>query len=92
MQHLLTGFEYSKEEYQDILKTAKDMKANKKAYRHILDGASAALLFEKPSLRTRTTFELAMFNLGGHGVYLDEQGGQMGTRETVADYARNLTK
>ena len=49
-------------------------------------------MFEKPSLRTRTTFELAMFNLGGHGVYLDLGKGDLGVRETVPDYARNLSR
>ena len=70
MQHLLTGFELDQDGYLKLIGLAQSMKADPKAYRDCLQGMSAALLFEKPSLRTRTTFELAMYNLGGHGVYL----------------------
>lgn len=92
MQHLLTGFELDQDGYHKLISLAQDMKANPKAWRRELDGMSAALMFEKPSLRTRTTFELAMFNLGGHGVYLDLGKGDLGVRETVPDYSRNLSR
>lgn len=92
MEHLLTGFELDQNGYLDLIGLAQAMKADPKAYRRTLDGMSAALMFEKPSLRTRTTFELAMFNLGGHGVYLDLKKGELGVRETVPDYARNLSR
>lgn len=92
MQHLLTGFELDQAGYHSLIELAQSMKADPKAYRNKLEGKSAALLFEKPSLRTRTTFELAMFNLGGHGVYLGLAKGEMGGRETVPDYARNLSR
>ncbi len=49
-------------------------------------------MFEKPSPRTRTTFELAFYRLGGHGVYLDLKNGELGHRETIADYSRNLCR
>ena len=90
MRHLLTGFEFSQDEYLDILDTAAAMKADPKKYSKVLEGRSGAIMFEKPSLRTRTTFELAFYRLGGHGVYLDLQNGELGKRETIADYARNL--
>lgn len=92
MEHLLTGFELNQDGYHKLIELAQAMKADPKSYRHTLDGMSAALMFEKPSLRTRTTFELAMFNLGGHGVYLDLGKGDLGVRETVPDYARNLSR
>ena len=92
MEHLLTGFELDQDGYLKLIGLAQAMKANPKAYRQTLAGLSAALMFEKPSLRTRTTFELAMFNLGGHGVYLDLGKGDLGVRETVPDYARNLSR
>jgi ornithine carbamoyltransferase len=57
-----------------------------------LHGKTVALVFEKPSLRTRTTFDLAMVQLGGHAVYLGPQDIQMGSRETPADVARNLER
>lgn len=92
MRHLLTGFEFTQDEYLDILDTAAAMKKDPKKYAHVLDGKSGAIMFEKPSLRTRTTFELAFFRLGGHGVYLDLQNGELGKRETIGDYSRNLCR
>ncbi len=55
-------------------------------------GTVAALIFEKPSLRTRVTFEVAMRNLGGSAVYLGPADIGMGKRETVEDVARNLSR
>lgn len=57
-----------------------------------LAGRSVALLFEKPSLRTRVTFELAVTELGGHAVYLSPQEVGIGKRESAADIARNLSR
>ena len=68
------------------------MKKNPLNFNEVLKGRSGAIMFEKPSLRTRTTFELAFYRLGGHGVYLDLQNGELGKRETIGDYARNLCR
>ncbi len=92
MRHLLTGFEFSQDEYLDILDTAAAMKQDPKKFDRVLAGRSGAIMFEKPSLRTRTTFELAFYRLGGHGVYLDLQNGDLGKRETISDYAKNLSR
>ncbi len=92
MRHLLTGFEFNQDEYLDILNTASEMKKNPLNFNEVLKGRSGAIMFEKPSLRTRTTFELAFYRLGGHGVYLDLQNGELGKRETIGDYARNLCR
>jgi ornithine carbamoyltransferase len=58
----------------------------------VLAGKTVALLFEKPSLRTRVTFEVGMRQLGGAAVYLAPQDVQLGVREAVADVARNLAR
>jgi ornithine carbamoyltransferase len=58
----------------------------------ILRGRTLALVFEKPSLRTRVTFEVAMTHLGGHAIYLAPQDIRLGARETVEDAARNLSR
>jgi len=58
----------------------------------ILAGQTLALIFEKPSLRTRTSFELAMLRLGGRALYLSHQEVQMGEREPVKDVARVLSR
>jgi len=58
----------------------------------VLAGRSLAMLFEKPSLRTRTTFAVGMTQLGGHAVDLGAEHTQMGVRESVPDIARNLER
>jgi ornithine carbamoyltransferase len=57
-----------------------------------LSGKSAALVFQKPSLRTRVSFEVAMHELGGHASYLSPAEVQLGQREAVADVARVLSR
>ena len=82
------------EELRHLLDRATELKARAKAGDRPtpLLGKVLALVFEKPSLRTRTTFETGMVQLGGHPVYLAPQDIQMGTRETTADVARNLER
>jgi ornithine carbamoyltransferase len=58
----------------------------------ILAGESLALLFEKPSLRTRVSFDIAMHQLGGHSVYIPQSEVGLGTRESVSDVARTLSR
>jgi len=58
----------------------------------VLAGKTLALLFEKPSLRTRVSFEMAMHQLGGHSIYLSPQEVGLGKREGVADVARVLSR
>ena len=57
-----------------------------------LKGKSVVTLFEKPSLRTRVTFDVGITRLGGHCIYMDQQNGAIGKRETVRDYAKNLSR
>jgi ornithine carbamoyltransferase len=61
-----------------------------RAHLDLLAGKTLAMLFEKPSLRTRVTFETGMTQLGGHAIYLQPSDAQLGQRESVADVARNL--
>ena len=58
----------------------------------VLDGRALAMIFEKPSTRTRVSFEVAMFQLGGHGLFLSPKDLQMGRGETVEDTARVLSR
>ena len=77
------------EELRSLLDLAADVKRSPELYRTALSGKSLALLFEKPSLRTRVTFELAIQQLGGFAVLSD---GPIGSREPLKDVARNLDR
>ena len=79
----------SAEELRALLDLAADVKRSPERYRTALAGKSLALLFEKPSLRTRVTFELAIQQLGGFAI-LNE--GAIGVREPLKDIARNLDR
>lgn len=79
----------SAEELRAILDLASDVKRSPESYRSALSGKSIALLFEKPSLRTRVTFELAIQQLGGFAILND---GPIGVREPLKDVARNLDR
>ncbi len=57
-----------------------------------LEGKAVSLIFEKPSTRTRVSFEVAVFELGGHGVYIDTKGSQLGRGEPLKDTARVLSR
>jgi ornithine carbamoyltransferase len=84
----------SREEMEGIFALARDLK--KKQQRGILHPLLAhkclAMIFEKPSLRTRVTFEAGMVQLGGHAVFLGPDEIQLGVRETPADCARSLSR
>lgn len=57
----------------------------------LLEGKTLAMIFEKPSLRTRVSFETGIFQLGGHGIYLQPSDISLGKRESIADVARTLS-
>ncbi len=81
----------SAEEIHLIIDTAQQLKINKFDETQTLfaKGQSLVMLFEKPSLRTRVTFEAGMTQLGGHAIYME---GQLGLREPVSDVAKNLDR
>ena len=83
--------DYSGEEilaFLDLADRLKRMQKNGECH-HFLAGKTLALIFEKPSLRTRLTFQIGMFQLGGQSVLIDDV---LGRRESVADVARNLER
>jgi ornithine carbamoyltransferase len=77
-----------------LFRVSAELKQRLKAGRHssALAGRTLALIFEKPSLRTRVTFEVGIIQLGGRGVYLSSSEIGMGSRESVPDIARNLSR
>ena len=88
---LLTVKDLDKETVEQLIAQAIDLKKNPKKYQQALAGKSIAMLFEKPSLRTRVSFDVGIQKLGGHAVYLDQQNGAFGKRESVKDFAQNLS-
>ncbi|MCL1039874.1 ornithine carbamoyltransferase [Shewanella submarina] len=91
MDHLLTLKDLTQKQFLDLLALAKEIKANPQDYSQALAGKSVVMLFEKPSLRTRVSFDIGISKLGGHCLYLDQQNGALGKRESVADFAGNIS-
>ena len=90
---LLSLLEYSAEEIGEILAIARDVKQRRYLQENrIFMNKSGVMIFEKPSLRTRITFETAIYELGGHPINLSGDTVGMGKRESVADVARNLER
>jgi ornithine carbamoyltransferase len=81
----------AREEILEVLDLASAMKKEPGAYRGALAHRTLAMIFEKPSLRTRVSFEAGMTQLGGHAIYLGPSDISMGKRESVADIARTLS-
>ena len=86
---LLRDLDLTDDEIAYLLDLAAQVKTAPQEYAHALDGKSIALLFEKPSLRTRVTFEIAIRELGGASVFCE---GPIGVREPLKDVARNLDR
>jgi ornithine carbamoyltransferase len=91
-RHFLKLLDYSSAELGDLLNLSATLKANKRAgvRARALEGKSVALIFEKPSTRTRCAFTVACIDEGAHPEYLGKGDIQLGKKETVADTARVL--
>jgi ornithine carbamoyltransferase len=89
---LLTGMEWGPAQVRELFHLAADIKAHPDRYRAALAGRFLALIFEKPSLRTRVTFEVGIASLGGTSVFLDHTAVRLGRRESIRDVAKNLER
>src|ERR1700730_3109780 len=89
---LLTGAEWSPSDTRDLLQRTADIKARPSRYTSVLRNKHIALIFEKPSLRTRVTFEVGVQSMGGFVVFLDHTQARLGERESIPDVARNLER
>jgi ornithine carbamoyltransferase len=89
---LISLLDWTAEEVAAVLTLAAEVKANPAHYAKALQGKTLFMYFEKPSLRTRVTFEAGMTQLGGHAIYYSAADGKIGVRETVDDVARNLDR
>lgn len=91
LEHFLTIKDLTQAQFLALIDLAKDVKANPAKYSQALAGKSIVTLYEKQSLRTRVTFDIGIAKLGGHSVYLDQNNGALGKRESVADFANNIS-
>ncbi len=87
---LLSVADLSRDDVRRILDRARELKGKGKAA--TLAGRTLALIFEKPSLRTRVSFDVAMEQLGGHTIYLSREEVGLGVREPISDMARVLSR
>ncbi len=93
-RHLITLDDVTADDVRRLFELAASLKAERLrgGASTPLAGKTLALVFEKPSLRTRVTFEAGMTQLGGHAIYLTPADIRLGQRETVQDAARNLER
>jgi len=90
----LTLSDFSSEEIREIIDISLELKKERYAgkLRNDMLGKTAVLIFDKPSLRTKITFETAIYELGGNALSMSSANGKLGERESVADIAKNLER
>ena len=93
-KHFLSIAKLTKDEIFEIFDLTRDLKEKTKKgeAHHLLKGKTLAMVFAKPSTRTRISFEVGMYQLGGHALYLSPGDIGIGTREAVKDVARVLSR
>ena len=91
-RHFLSLADQSREELRNLLDLARQIKLHPAGFRDACKGRSLAMIFQKPSLRTRVSFEVGIFQLGGQGLYLGPKDIQLHRGETIADTAKVLSR
>lgn len=89
---LVSGMEWTPSQVREVLRLSARMKAHPGRYRTALEGRFVALIFEKPSLRTRVTLDVGAASLGAKAVFVDNSLSKLGEREPVRDVAKNLER
>src|SRR5215471_9876993 len=84
--------DFTPPQVKQFLHVATQLKAYPNVYHTALQGKTLAMIFEKPSLRTRVSFDVGMQELGGHALYLSPAEISLGKRESVYDVAKNLER
>ena len=92
MKHFLCLADHSTEELRALLDLARHIKLHPSAFADACAGKTLAMIFQKPSLRTRVSFQTGVFQLGGHGMYLGPKDIQLHRGETISDTARVLSR
>ena len=91
-KHFLSLKDWSRDEIELLLEQAAAIKATPEAYANALAGKSLAMIFQKASTRTRVSFEVGMYELGGRALFLGSNDIQLNRGETIADTARVLSR
>ncbi len=84
--------DYTADEVMELFELARDIKAKPKKFNTALEGQTLAMIFEKSSTRTRVSFEVGMFQLGGHALFLSARDIQLGRGEPIYDTAKVLSR
>ena len=84
--------DFTPDQIHHLLDLAIDIKADRRKFANALEGQTLAMLFEKPSLRTRVTFDVGIQQLGGFSLYLSPAEVNLGKRESIHDVAKNLER
>lgn len=93
MTHLITLKDWSPEQIREVLTLAKDVKANPEKYERAMQRKTLLMIFEKPSLRTRLSFEAGMTQMGGHAIYYHTGNSPMGSgKETISDSIKTASR
>ena len=92
--HFLKLSDFSKAELDGLFTLTRDLKAKQKkgVEHHLLKGKTLAMIFEKSSTRTRISFEVGIYQLGGHGLFISSGTSQMGRGEPIKDTARVMAR
>jgi len=92
MEDFLTIKDLSSKEIEEIFSLTQDLKKDKEKYHDRLKGKTVALIFQKPSNRTRVSFEVGIWQLGGYAIYLKPEDINIGVRESVEDVGKTLAR
>ncbi len=92
IRHLLKVSDFSREECIHVIENAIKIKAAPEKYRKSLDGKTLLMIFEKPSLRTRVSFETGMTQLGGHAIFYSIKDSPLGKKENIHDTAKSASR
>lgn len=92
VKHLISVKDFGKKEVGELIVECKKLKENQKKYSDSLKNKTVLMLFEKPSTRTRVSFEAGITRLGGHAIYFDPKVSQISRGETLEDTAKTLSR
>ncbi len=88
----LTVTDFNETEIRETFRLASELKKKKGQVLDVLKGKTVACIFHKPSLRTRISFEVGVYELGGHSLYVTDNEIQLGVRESIHDVAKVLSR